>query len=64
MRRCFLKGLVGDEINVILAAAGSNIQKLLRTFVRALIFWLRSRVENGTHTEIPPRTLTTKVICP
>ena len=30
MSRCFLRGLAGDAINVILAAAGSNLQKLLR----------------------------------
>jgi IS5 family transposase len=40
--RCFLKGLVGDAINAILAAAGLNLRKLLRRFVFALIFW-RSR---------------------
>lgn len=40
MRRCFLKGLAGDAINAILAAAGSNLQKLLRAIARALIFWL------------------------
>lgn len=42
MRRCFLKGLVGDAINAILAAAGSNLQKLLRAFAHALVFWLTS----------------------
>jgi len=41
MRRCFLKGLVGDAINVVLAAAGSNLQKLLRAFAHALLFWPR-----------------------
>ena len=41
MRRCFLKGLAGDAINAILAAAGSNLQKLLRAIGSALIFWLR-----------------------
>jgi len=40
MRRCFLKGLAGDAINAILAAAGSNLQKLLRELIFALIFWL------------------------
>ncbi len=28
--RCYLKGLAGDAINVILAAAGANLRKLLR----------------------------------
>jgi IS5 family transposase len=41
MRRCFLKGLVGDAINVVLAAAGSNLQKLLRAFAHAQLFWPR-----------------------
>ncbi len=42
MRRCFLKGLTGDAVNAVLAAAGSNLQKLLRALSPALIFWLRS----------------------
>lgn len=29
MNRCFLKGLAGDAINAILAAAGANLRKLL-----------------------------------
>lgn len=37
MRRCFLKGLAGDAINAILAAAGLNLRKLLRGLVFALI---------------------------
>ena len=41
MRRCFLKGLAGDAINVVLAAAGSNLQKLLRAFAHALLLWPR-----------------------
>jgi len=40
MGRCFLTGLLGDEINAILAAAGMNLRKLLRGFVFALIFLL------------------------
>ncbi len=40
MRRCFLQGLTGDAINAVLAAAGSNLQKLLRAIAHALIFWL------------------------
>ncbi|MBV09669.1 IS5 family transposase [Rubinisphaera sp.] len=42
MGRCFLKGLSGDEINAVLAAAGSNLQKLLRAIAPALILWLWS----------------------
>jgi IS5 family transposase len=44
MRRCFLKGLIGDAINAVLAAAGSNLLKLLRAYTHALIFWLWSRL--------------------
>ncbi len=43
--RCFLKGLAGDAINVILAAAGSNLLKLLRGIACALIFWLAGGLE-------------------
>ena len=39
MGRCFLKGLLGDAINAVLAAAGRNFRKLLRC-VFALIFGL------------------------
>jgi len=44
MGRCFLKGLTEDSINVVLAAAGSNLQKLLRAIAHALFLWLWSRV--------------------
>jgi IS5 family transposase len=40
MDRCFLKGLTGDAINAVLAAAGSNLRKLLRRLAAALIQWL------------------------
>ena len=30
MNRCYLKGIEGDAMNVILAAAGANLRKLLR----------------------------------
>jgi len=46
MDRCFLAGLDGDAINAILAAAGSNLRKLLRRFAAALIQWLRQNVFN------------------
>jgi len=45
MNRCFLTGLQGDAINAILAAAGSNLRKLLRRFAAALIHWLRFALE-------------------
>ena len=38
--RCFLKGLTGDAINAVLAAAGCNMLKLLRAIAHALFFWL------------------------
>lgn len=47
MRRCFLKGLIGDAINAVLAAAGSNLLKLLRAYAHALILRLWSRISGG-----------------
>jgi len=41
MDRCFLAGLKGDANNAILAAAGSNLRKLLRRLAAALILWLK-----------------------
>lgn len=38
MQKCFLKSLPGDAINAALAAAGSNLLKLLRALAHALIF--------------------------
>ena len=34
MGRCFLKGLLGDAINAVLAAAGRNFRRLLRCVLR------------------------------
>ncbi len=52
MARCFLKGLIGDAINAVLAAAGANLRKLLGLlrrgagrFVVALIRWLDNLTE-------------------
>jgi IS5 family transposase len=36
LTRCYLKGLDGDAMNVLLAAAGANFAKLLRLLPRAL----------------------------
>lgn len=50
MGRCFLKGLMGDAINAVLAAAGSNLRKLLKLLAAlgpALIFWLRYVAASG-----------------
>jgi transposase, IS5 family len=51
MGRCFLTRLCGDAINAVLAAAGSNLRKLLgllrrdrRRFVIALIRWIENLV--------------------
>ena len=35
--RCFLKGFIGDQLNLLLAAAAWNLKKWLRT---AALFWL------------------------
>jgi IS5 family transposase len=40
VRRCFLSGLEGDAINIVLAAAGANLRKLLGRFYFALSYWL------------------------
>lgn len=57
MRRCFLKGLSGDVNNALLAAAGSNFQKLLRAFAHALLLLSRSRsILSATSREQPSRT--------
>ena len=37
LRRCFLKGILGDAINVILSACGQNLRKLLKWLNFALI---------------------------
>jgi transposase, IS5 family len=42
MDRCFLAGLTGDAINAVLAAAGSNLRKLLRRLAAALLEWLHA----------------------
>ena len=39
MGRCFLRGLRGDAINAVLAAAGSNFRKLLRRLFFVHAFW-------------------------
>ena len=42
LSRCYLKGLEGDAMNVILAAAGANLRKLLRLLPCAWRRWLRT----------------------
>jgi IS5 family transposase len=38
LARCFLKGFVGDQVNLLLAAAAWNLRKWLRA---AALFWLQ-----------------------
>lgn len=45
VRRCFLSGLEGDAINILLAAAGANLRKLLGRFCFALLRWLAKRAD-------------------
>ena len=40
LRRCFLKGQLGDAMNVILSAAGQNIRKLLNWLVLPVILMM------------------------
>ena len=40
--RCFLSGLEGDAINIVLAAAAANLRKLLASVCVALRAWLAS----------------------
>lgn len=53
MDRCFLTGLTGDAINAVLAAAGSNLRKLLRRLAAALIEWLEALAVIGPPTLAP-----------
>jgi len=39
MNRCYLKGLKGDAMNVVLAAAGANLAQLLRLLPCAVWAW-------------------------
>jgi IS5 family transposase len=49
MGRCFLRGLAGDAINAVLAAAGSNLRKLLGRLFFGLILklWWAAATRNG-----------------
>jgi IS5 family transposase len=55
--RCYLKGLAGDAINVILAAAGANLRKLLNAILFALIEWLTCRLTDTLHGKNQPLPL-------
>lgn len=58
--RCFLRGLTGDAINAVLAAAGSNLQKLLKRLVFALKIWLGIRLVLGRECFSPPKPKLTR----
>ncbi|MCH8913373.1 MAG: IS5 family transposase [Planctomycetes bacterium] len=62
VRRCFLSGLDGDAINIVLAAAACNLRKLLAAFRRALRGWLAMRVWLAGPRELArmPRLLDTR----
>jgi len=51
MRRCLLKGLAGDATNVVLAAAGSNLRKLLDAIASALMSRLWSYLAAARRTQ-------------
>ena len=53
MRRCWLKGAIGDAIHAVLCAAGYNLRFLLRMirFFCAWILWLTV----GAHSHLPVR---------
>jgi len=56
MNRCYLKGLEGDAMNVILAAAGANFRKLLRLLPCAARLWLIVQLIRPIQTAFDPRT--------
>lgn len=51
LSRNYLKGVIGDEINLLMAAAAWNLKKWLRTFL-ALLFYGYQRVERALYYEI------------
>ena len=44
--RCYLKGPVGDAMNVLLVAAGHNLRKIL-AWLRGLFAWLLALTQQG-----------------
>lgn len=59
--RCFLRGLQGDAINAVLAAAGSNLRKLLGRLFFALILWLGYRLNSRIAAPVSVQTGTAPV---
>jgi transposase, IS5 family len=55
LSRCYLKGLQGDAMNVILAAAGANLAKLIRLLPCAWRAWLIHQFIRWT-SRLNPRT--------
>ena len=53
--RCYLSGLEGDAINIILAAAAANLRKLLAAFCLALRIWFAQLAPIPNHPETPSR---------
>ena len=51
MGRCYLKGELGDALNVILCGVGHNIRKLLRWLYFALIKWHANPTQAHLHLE-------------
>ena len=58
VRRCFLSGLEGDALNIILAAAAANLRKLLTGFCPALRAWLTRLVRTLDHPQTSSLTQT------
>ena len=58
MGRCFLGGLAGDAINAVLAAAGSNLRKLLALLLCALTNWLSLTIKTAQNSLAPQRDRT------
>ena len=56
MDRCFLRGLVGDAINAVLAAAGSNLRKLLALLLCALTNWLIQTIQTAIPVPVTPNS--------
>jgi IS5 family transposase len=53
--RCFLKGFVGDQVNLLLAAAAWNLQKWLRAAAPFYLRLIRLFVPSPTRTTSPTR---------
>jgi len=60
VRRCFLSGLEGDAINIILAAAAANLRKLLMVFCCAPRHWLTLLVDWVA--SLTPRALPVQIL--